>query len=116
MSAFELIRQDRSATAQCYALRDSWTGTAVVDGMLKARPESSIITRTVHWTEFDGTKRVVWEGPYYDEEDVARKEIIWARAAAMGWTPIRWWKWWRLNDTPNPDWPHWQSLDPESKS
>lgn len=46
------------------------------------------------WTEFNGTRSVVWlSGAKSYKEAVAE-------AQSMGWTPPRWWQWWRWDDTP----------------
>jgi hypothetical protein len=53
--------------------------------------------QTIRWTDFDGTiSRITNSG--YDSADEARHEAI-ERARELGWTPPKWWQFWRWDDT-----------------
>jgi hypothetical protein len=59
----------------------------------------------LHWTPgpFDGTM-------IYGVRGCATPEAAWeavvATAQRDGWTPPRWWQWWRKRDTKIPHWDH----------
>ncbi len=53
----------------------------------------------IHWTEFNGTKNSF--GIHNAETRDAALKAIAETAPKMGWTPRRWWQWWRWSDTPN---------------
>ena len=54
----------------------------------------------VRWTRFDGNSAVT--EVFGDNLGEVRCKG-WEFAARSGWTPIRWWKFWRWGDTPNPE-------------
>ena len=66
--------------------------------MLADRPDCSVITRRIEWTPRKGFRKLVTDGPYYDDEDEERKDALAKEAIEAGWTPKRWWMWWRWND------------------
>jgi hypothetical protein len=54
----------------------------------------------VRWTKFDGSKHTL-EINDCDTLDEA-VQTAFREAIKCGWTPPRWWQWWRWGDTPAP--------------
>lgn len=52
-------------------------------------------------TDLEGSTMSVSEIGFLDDQDEIIQRVT-ERAKAEGWTPIKWWKFWRWNDTPNP--------------
>jgi hypothetical protein len=54
----------------------------------------------IHWTEWGGGRCGVSVTPLHPTEPPSetRRRLIEA-AREAGWTPPRWWQWWRWNDT-----------------
>lgn len=53
----------------------------------------------VEWTTFDGRKESVSVSGCETCADAIAKAFD--MATRSGWTPKRWWQWWRWNDTPD---------------
>ncbi len=55
---------------------------------------------SIHWTQFDGTKQRV-SAEWFDtlEEMERERAEAFKTLKKVGWTPPRWWQWWRWNDT-----------------
>lgn len=51
----------------------------------------------IYWTQKDGTVTKVKVSGRESSEQAA-KDVLWD-ALMFGWTPPRWWQWWRKNDT-----------------
>jgi hypothetical protein len=51
----------------------------------------------IHWTELNGDRHNVSSG-WHGSLEAARWEAL-QMAKAFGWTPPRWWQFWRWNDT-----------------
>lgn len=60
-----------------------------------------IYTRSVKWTNFDGAG-----GSWSVQAETPEKAMMLALAASIrdGWTPPKWWQWWRWGDTRLPEW------------
>ena len=57
--------------------------------------------QSVVWTTWRGGKREIWiEG--CNSLEYAR-QIVFKQARDAGWTPPRWWQWWRWRDRPRKD-------------
>lgn len=62
-----------------------------------SEPAGALYGQIIRWTDFDGSKTTVSVNGFETLEE--------ARAAAVrsakdsGWTPPRWWQWWRWEDT-----------------
>jgi hypothetical protein len=53
--------------------------------------------QSIEWTSFDGSKtKITIDG--CETADRARNEAV-RFAKEQGWTPPRWWQFWRWNDT-----------------
>src|SRR5688500_1268034 len=65
--------------------------------MIEASPNRVIYGFTIKWTDFDGSRHEVASTGFHSGLDARRSVIGAARQA--GWTPPRWWQWWRWNDT-----------------
>lgn len=50
----------------------------------------------IAWTERSGTKTVVSVDGYSTHKEAL--DIALRNAVAFGWTPPRWWQWWRWKD------------------
>lgn len=68
-------------------------------------------SKTVRWTEKSGS--VMELCVTFDSEEAA-EENAFESAARWGWTPKRWWQWWRCGDTPNPT--RWRTKPQKHKS
>ncbi len=55
---------------------------------------------TIRWTTFWGARTQVSGGDFPSRAEGIRETL--AMASASGWTPPRWWQWWRWEDTPAP--------------
>lgn len=51
----------------------------------------------VRWTTFDGNV-FTFELSGYSTVEEAKFDAL-RRAKVVGWTPPRWWQWWRRDDT-----------------
>lgn len=55
----------------------------------------------VHWTDVDGsTSKVVVRNCTSHEQAI---DLAFRQAKRTGWTPKRWWQFWRWKDTSNPE-------------
>jgi hypothetical protein len=57
------------------------------------------VSRDIRWTKFSGGERSCGIGPYPASQDDKRKAELLAWAEECGWTPKRWWKYWRWSDS-----------------
>jgi hypothetical protein len=55
----------------------------------------------VRWTGRDGRVNILRMGPYPTAQEAWDKALHHARA--LGWTPPKWWQWWRFGDYPRTD-------------
>lgn len=53
--------------------------------------------QTIRWTRFDGTVTTFGVTDCDSFEEARRKAVEWAESA--GWTPPKWWQFWRWHDT-----------------
>lgn len=51
----------------------------------------------IHWTQSSGDRIVLTVADCMTRDDAQREVTDWARSA--GWTPPRWWQFWRWGDT-----------------
>lgn len=51
--------------------------------------------QTIHWTGWDFESTVSVQGCSSSEEAFSEAVLT---AKAMGWTPPRWWQWWRWSE------------------
>lgn len=61
------------------------------------------ISYAFRWTERSGTINGVQAQPVPLHDLDARRDAWFGclkSAIMMGWTPVRWWQWWRSNDQP----------------
>src|SRR5678815_2329600 len=102
-----------SRCARCYwALYDGdWCqnrdcvcfGQSVEDNRVYLSNEEALLlinmrfAQDILWTELSGTTTRVSSG-WCDAEDDARQAAK-SMAVKMGWTPPKWWQFWRWNDT-----------------
>lgn len=57
------------------------------------------------WTvALDGSTCSVAEIGFYDDRAEIERRVL-ERSKQEGWTPKRWWQFWRWDDTPNPEAP-----------
>lgn len=54
---------------------------------------------SVEWTDFSGTWSCITVSRKTTEE---AETAAFEEAKHFGWTPRKWWQWWRWDDTPNP--------------
>lgn len=75
-------------------------GCRTPEQLLRAtgRPTCAMI---VTWSGIDGSVSSVQEIGFLDDQEAIVAEAY-RKAAEDGWTPKRWWKFWRWDDTPNP--------------
>lgn len=72
------------------------------DGVVMLRTTGRPITRvTRRWCGLDGSTYIISELGFLDDEAEIKARVL-ERAKKDGWTPKRWWKFWRWDDTPNP--------------
>ena len=71
---------------------------AAVEAALQGR--GVVFGQSVRWTTLDGSVADVHTTGHTTMD--AAQETGFRMATRMGWTPIRWWKFWRWGDTPNP--------------
>lgn len=57
--------------------------------------------QSVTWTSFWGDVSMVQVDSCENPEDATR--FAFTVAKVQGWTPKRWWQFWRWRDTPNPE-------------
>ena len=57
-----------------------------------------IYSKTVKWTDNWGCRHTTVTGIKSPFEQEALDDA-WEKAKALGWTPPRWWQWWRWGDT-----------------
>jgi hypothetical protein len=55
----------------------------------------------IRWTARDGTITVIGDQGCATVEDAQRGAL--ERAKSLGWTPPKWWQWWRWDD-PKYEW------------
>jgi hypothetical protein len=53
--------------------------------------------QVIRWTRSDGAVLSVIVGDYGSHEEALRTAID--DAKSMGWTPPKWWQWWRWDET-----------------
>jgi hypothetical protein len=53
--------------------------------------------RYIEWTTLDGRKYRVDSRFHYNIEEATKEALTFAKL--LGWTPPRWWQWWRWGDT-----------------
>lgn len=51
----------------------------------------------IDWTDSDGTRSYASTNGH--RSPAAARDAALRMAKAMGWTPPRWWQWWRWDDT-----------------
>ncbi len=56
--------------------------------------------QVVKWTDFDGSVHTL--GVDYCNTAEEATQTAFRIAIGAGWTPPRWWQWWRWRDTPAP--------------
>ena len=79
-------------------MSEIYATTGTVTATLKMPDDVHII----RWTDINGGAAI---SERYSYEGACSPEMIadhWKHVSETGWTPIRWWKFWRLGDTPNP--------------
>ncbi len=77
-------------------LPNVWTSYDLL--MKTGRATCAVVAR---WTMLNGDVNEVSEIGFLEDMDSIR-ERVWVSARKEGWTPKRWWKFWRWDDTPNP--------------
>jgi hypothetical protein len=54
-------------------------------------------TQTIRWHDRDGGMHTVESGSCVNKDYASFS--AWLEAKKAGWTPPRWWEWWRFGDT-----------------
>lgn len=70
----------------------------VTPEMLDASPGRIIYGRSFKWTRLGGTVST-WGGSGYHTQEQCDRETF-AHAISIGWTPPKWWQFWRWDDYP----------------
>lgn len=64
---------------------------------------SAQISYAFRWTDRNGAINGIQAGAV-PLEDIEARQAAWfgllRSAILLGWTPVRWWQWWRKNDQP----------------
>ena len=79
-------------------------GRGMIDNykIKKVDKEEVVIRRNITWTDIGGgVTSIGGEYHFESEDDEHYVREIWS-AMELGWTPRKWWKLWRLDDSPNP--------------
>jgi hypothetical protein len=68
-----------------------------IHSRLDQSPTGMLCAQSIKWTEFGGNRNEVMTDYHFTPRE-ARKSAL-RSAIKSGWTPPRWWQWWRWGDT-----------------